>query len=89
MKFALGQSVSRLEDDALLRGAGRYADDFAPARAAYACFVRSPHAHARIRSISVAEAMRSPGVVAVLTGKDAAADGLGNIPCLIPVPGLK
>jgi carbon-monoxide dehydrogenase large subunit len=89
MKFALGQSVPRLEDDALLRGAGRYADDFAPARAAHACFVRSPHAHARIRGIDRAAATRLPGVIAILTGEDAAADGLGNIPCLIPVPGLK
>jgi aerobic carbon-monoxide dehydrogenase large subunit len=89
MKFALGQSLQRLEDDALLRGAGRYADDFVLARAAHVCFVRSPHAHARIKSISIAEATKAPGVVAVLTGKDAAADGLGNIPCLIPVPGLR
>ena len=89
MKFALGQSVSRLEDDALLRGAGRYADDFVLARAAHAAFVRSPHAHARIKSIALEEARRLPGVLAILTGKDVAADGLGNIPCLIPVPGLK
>jgi carbon-monoxide dehydrogenase large subunit len=89
MKFALGQSLQRLEDDKLLRGAGRYADDFAPARAAHACFVRSPHAHARIKRIALDAALKAPGVIAVLTGKDAAADGLGNIPCLIPVPGLK
>jgi carbon-monoxide dehydrogenase large subunit len=89
MKFALGQSLQRIEDDALLRGAGRYADDFALARAAHACFVRSPHAHAMIKSISITEAAKAPGVLAVLTGKDAAADGLGNIPCLVPVPGLK
>jgi carbon-monoxide dehydrogenase large subunit len=89
MKFALGQSLQRVEDDALLRGAGRYADDFAPARAAHVCFVRSPHAHAKIRRVAIDEARKAPGVIAVLTGKDAAADGLGNIPCLIPVPGLK
>ena len=89
MKFALGQSLQRLEDDALLRGAGRYADDFVLARSAHACFVRSPHAHAKIRSIAIAQAAKAPGVVAVLTGRDAAADGLGNIPCLIPLPGLK
>jgi carbon-monoxide dehydrogenase large subunit len=89
MKFALGQSIPRLEDDNLLRGAGRYTDDFALARAAHVIFVRSPHAHARINGISIQEAMKAPGVVAVLTGKDVAADGLGNIPCLIPVPGLK
>ena len=89
MKFALGQSLQRIEDDALLRGAGRYTDDFGLARAAHACFVRSPHAHAKIKSISIAGAMKAAGVLAVLTGKDAAADGLGGIPCLIPVPGLK
>jgi carbon-monoxide dehydrogenase large subunit len=89
MKFALGQSIQRLEDDNLLRGAGRYADDFTPARAAYVCFVRSPHAHARIRKVVTDQALKAPGVLMVLTGKDAAADGLGNIPCLIPVPGLK
>jgi aerobic carbon-monoxide dehydrogenase large subunit len=89
MKFALGQSISRLEDDALLRGAGRYADDFALARAAHAAFVRSPHAHARIKSVDTKAAAAMPGVVAILTGKDVAADGLGDIPCLIPVPGLK
>jgi aerobic carbon-monoxide dehydrogenase large subunit len=89
MKFALGQSLQRLEDDALLRGAGRYAEDFVLARAAHACFVRSPHAHAKTRGVSIAQAMKAPGVLAVLTGKDAAADGLGNIPCLIPVPGLR
>ena len=89
MKFALGQSIPRLEDDNLLRGAGRYTDDFALARAAHVIFVRSPHAHARIRSVDVSAASRLPGVISILTGKDAAADGLGNIPCLIPVPGLK
>jgi carbon-monoxide dehydrogenase large subunit len=89
MKFALGQSIQRLEDDALLRGAGRYTDDFRLARAAHACFVRSPHAHAKIRGVSADAARKAPGVLAVLTGADAAADGLGNVPCLIPVPGLK
>ena len=89
MKFALGQSIPRLEDDNLLRGAGRYTDDFALARAAHVVFVRSPHAHARIRRVDVSTASQLPGVIAILTGKDAAADGLGNIPCLIPVPGLK
>jgi len=89
MKFALGQSIPRLEDDNLLRGAGRYTDDFTLARAAHVVFVRSPHAHAKIKGVDASAASRMPGVIAVLTGKDAAADGLGNIPCLIPVPGLK
>ena len=89
MKFALGQSIQRLEDDPLLRGAGRYTDDFALAKAAHVIFVRSPHAHARLEKISVEEARKAPGVLAILTGRDVKADGLGNIPCLIPVPGLK
>src|SRR5688572_23220064 len=89
MKFALGQSVTRLEDDLLLRGGGRYTDDFSLARAAHVCFVRSPHAHARIKAISATAAANAPGVIAILTGKDVAADRLGNVPCLIPVEGLK
>src|SRR5687768_6034688 len=89
MKFALGQSIQRLEDDPLLRGAGRYTDDFALVKAAHVVFVRSPHAHARVEKIFTQEARKAPGVLAILTGKDVEADGLGNIPCLIPVPGLK
>ena len=89
MKFALGQSVTRLEDDLLLRGGGRYTDDFSLARAAHVCFVRSPHAHARIKAISATAAANAPGVIAIFTGKDVAADRLGNVPCLIPIEGLK
>src|SRR5687767_3050677 len=89
MKFALGQSVTRLEDDLLLRGGGRYTDDFSLARAAHVCFVRSPHAHARIKAISATAAANAPGVIAIFTGKDVAADRLGNVPCLVPVEGLK
>ena len=87
-QFAIGQGISRLEDDRLLRGAGRYADDLALAGAAHAVIVRSPHAHARIQRVSISDASEAPGVIAVLTGKDAAADGLGDIPCLIPVVNL-
>ena len=89
MKFALGQSVTRLEDDVLLRGGGRYTDDLSLARAAHVCFVRSPHAHARIKAISATAAANAPGVMAIFTGKDVAADRLGNVPCLIPIEGLK
>jgi carbon-monoxide dehydrogenase large subunit len=88
VKFALGQSIPRLEDDKLLRGAGRYTDDYALEGAAHAFIVRSPHAHARLRGIAIKDAARSPGVIAILTGKDAAADALGDIPCLIPVTNL-
>ena len=87
-KFALGQSVTRLEDDKLLKGAGRYTDDFPLAGALHAYVLRSPHAHARILKIDFSEAIKSPGVKAILTGKDVEADGLGDIPCLIPVVNL-
>jgi carbon-monoxide dehydrogenase large subunit len=79
-KFAMGQSVSRLEDPRLVQGLGRYSDDVNLPRQAYAVVVRSPHAHARIRSIDPAAALQAPGVLAVLTGADLAADGLGNLP---------
>jgi carbon-monoxide dehydrogenase large subunit len=79
-KFAVGQSVRRLEDPRLLRGLGRYSDDVSLARQAYAVVVRSPHAHARLRTIDSAAARNAPGVLAVLTGADLAADGLGPLP---------
>src|SRR5512145_2622671 len=79
-KFAIGQSVRRLEDPRLLQGLGRYSDDVSLARQAYAVVVRSPHAHAHVRTIDVAAARNAPGVLAVLTGADLAADGLGNLP---------
>jgi carbon-monoxide dehydrogenase large subunit len=76
----MGQSVRRVEDRRLLQGLGRYSDDVNLPRQAYAVVVRSPHAHARIRAIRTAEAQKAPGVLAVLTGADLAADGLGNLP---------
>jgi aerobic carbon-monoxide dehydrogenase large subunit len=79
-KFAMGQSVSRLEDPRLVQGLGRYSDDVNLPRQAYAVVLRSPHAHARIRGIDPAAALRAPGVLAVLTGADLAADGLGHLP---------
>ena len=79
-KFAIGQSVRRIEDPRLIQGLGRYADDVNLVRQAYAVVVRSPHAHARIRGIDTTAARTSPGVVAILTGADLAADKLGNLP---------
>src|SRR5262245_24246333 len=79
-KFAMGQSVSRVEDPRLVQGLGRYSDDVNLPRQTYAVVVRSPHAHARIARIDAAAALRSPGVLAVLTGADLAADGVGNLP---------
>jgi carbon-monoxide dehydrogenase large subunit len=84
-KFSLGQSITRVEDLTLVRGAGRYADDVRLANEAHAFFVRSPHAHAAIRRVDAAAARKAPGVLAVLTGADVKADGLGEIPCMIPV----
>ena len=72
----------------MLAGNGRYADDWDVPGAARAVFVRSPHANARIRSIDVAAALASPGVISVLTGADLAADALGDIPCVSIPPSV-
>src|ERR1043165_9473070 len=68
----------RVEDDALIRGRGRFVEDAPQPNQAYAVFVRSPHAHARIRTIEVAEARTAKGVVAVLTHKDVEVAGVGS-----------
>src|SRR5919201_1896376 len=80
-----GQPVRRVEDRRLLTGGGCYSDDFNLPGQVYACFVRSPHAHARIVRIDAADALKVPGVITVLTGADVAADGLKPIPHR-PVP---
>ncbi len=77
----IGASVRRVEDNRFLAGKGRYTDDINRVGQAYACFLRSPHAHAKINSVDTAAARSAPGVIAVLTGADVAADGLGGIPC--------
>src|SRR5712672_4150626 len=79
-EFALGQPVSRFEDPRLLRGGGRYVDDMGLPRMAFGHVLRSPHAHARIRSIDVTAAKVAPGVLAVLTGADWEASGWGDLP---------
>src|SRR6478735_9044333 len=76
----IGQPVIRKEDAALVTGQGRFSDDLDLVGQAYAVMVRSPHAHARIRAIDAAAALALPGVIAVLTGADAIADGLKPIP---------
>lgn len=81
----IGKSVPRREDPRLLTGHGRYAADFNLPGQAYGCLVRSPHAHAAIEKINLAEATAAPGVLGVLTGIDAANDGLRPIPHK-PVP---
>ncbi len=79
MAFGVGQPVTRKEDPRFLTGRGRYVADIDIARQTYAVFIHSHHAHANLKSIDVTAALAAPGVVAVLTGKDYAADGLGTI----------
>src|SRR5437764_2239864 len=79
-EFAVGQGVPRFEDPRLLRGGGRYLDDLALPRMAFAYVLRSPHAHAKIRAIDTAAAKSAPGVLLVLTGGDWAASGWGDLP---------
>jgi aerobic carbon-monoxide dehydrogenase large subunit len=73
----VGAWRGRVEDEALLRGRGRFADDVRHAGQTYACFVRSPHAFARVRTVDTGEARRAPGVLAVLTAADTV--GVGSI----------
>src|ERR1700722_2854989 len=84
MKYGVGQPVRRFEDSRLLTGRGRYQDDVTLPRQAYAVFVRSPHAHARIGAIKTEAALAAPGVVAVYTGVDYEADGLGMPKAMMP-----
>ena len=86
-KFGIGQPVRRKEDVRLLTGRGTYTDDIDKPGQAHAAILRSPHAHARIVSIDVTEALAAPGVLAVLTGQDADADGIGLLPVQVDVPG--
>src|SRR5262249_14354891 len=77
----------RIEDDYLLRGAGRFVADGAEPGQAYAVFVRSPHAFARIVSLDIEEAKRGKGVVAVLTARDMETAGVGNVGRHAPLTG--
>ena len=77
----IGVAVRRKEDVRFLTGRGTYTDDIARPGQTYAHILRSGQAHARIRSIDVSKAKAAPGVVAVFTGADMAADGVGGLPC--------
>ena len=77
----IGDRVLRKEDQRFLTGRGRYSDDIALRDTTYAVFVRSPRAHARIKSVDTKEAAAAPGVVAVLTGADLADDKIGGLIC--------
>src|SRR5207247_1766345 len=77
----IGARVPRKEDYRFLTGAGQYTDDVALAGQTYAAFVRSPHAHAVLRSIKTDKAKKAAGVVAIYTGADLAAGKVGGLPC--------
>ena len=84
MQFGVGQPVPRTEDPKFLMGQGQYVDDINLQDQLYGYVLRSPHAHADIKSIDTAAAEAAPGVQLVLTGKDVAADGIGAIHCHVP-----
>jgi carbon-monoxide dehydrogenase large subunit len=81
------QRPPRVEDDALVRGLGRFTDDPRLPNQAYCVFVRSPHAHARIRSVNTDAARKAKGVLAVLTAADMSAAGVGSVARHPPVTG--
>lgn len=83
--IGIGQSARRSEDLRLLRGEGRFVDDLVLPHQAHGAVLYSPHAHARIIRIDTARAARMAGVLLVLTGRDAKADGLGGIRTAVPV----
>ena len=80
-RFGIGASVLRKEDKRFLTGRGRFTDDIDRPGQVHAYFVRSPHAHAKIKGISADAARAMAGVVAVFTGQDMAADNIGSLPC--------
>src|SRR5438445_11201642 len=79
LNFGVGQSVLRKEDDALIRGNGRYTDDHAPQASMHALVLRSPHAHAKF-TIDASRARGLGGIAAILTADDV--KDLGDLPCL-------
>jgi carbon-monoxide dehydrogenase large subunit len=85
-QFGIGQPVRRKEDVRLLTGRGSYTDDIDLPGQAHMAVLRSPHAHARILSIDTSAAWTAPGVLLVLTGEDAATDGIGHFPVMMEVP---
>jgi len=82
-EFAIGQGVSRFEDPRLIQGRGSYTDDVKLPGMAHGIVLRSPHAHAQIKSIDTTAAKAAPGVLAVITAADVKANGYGDL----PVPG--
>ncbi len=77
----IGASVVRKEDRRFITGKGRYVDDIKVLGMTHAHFIRSPHAHAKVKSIDSSAAMKMPGVVGVLTGQQIVDDKIGNLIC--------
>jgi carbon-monoxide dehydrogenase large subunit len=77
----IGARALRKEDKRFITGKGRYTDDMVLPRMTYAAFVRSPHAHAKVKGIDASAALAMPGVEAVLTGEQLVGDGIGNLIC--------
>ncbi|WP_127600495.1 xanthine dehydrogenase family protein molybdopterin-binding subunit [Nitratireductor alexandrii] len=84
----IGAPVRRREDPRLLTGKGRFADNITMTRQLRGYVLRSPVAHAKIKRIDVSPALDVPGLVAILTGEDYAADGWGDIPCVSIPPNI-
>ena len=79
MTSLIGSRVERKEDKKFLTGKGRYTADINLAHQTYACFVRSPHARAKINKVDISKALRAPGVVKILTGDDLAKDSVNFV----------
>ncbi|HXN25377.1 MAG TPA: xanthine dehydrogenase family protein molybdopterin-binding subunit [Candidatus Dormibacteraeota bacterium] len=84
----VGRALKRKEDPRLIQGLGHYVDDLRMPEMHHAMFVRSPYAHARIRSVDVSKAQSAPGVVLALTGKDTKGV-IGAVPCAAVIPDMK
>lgn len=81
-RFGIGNKVERMEDNRFLRGEGTFLDDMPAKGQLHAGMLRSPHAHARIKSIDTNAAQAAPGVVAIFTGADLDADGVADLPTM-------
>ena len=76
----VGASVKRKEDNRFITGKGRFTDDIQLLNMTYVSIIRSPHAHAKIKSIDISAAKALAGVIDVFTGKDMADDGIASVP---------
>jgi len=89
MSGLVGKSIKRVEDPRFIQGKGKYVANLQIPGMLHAAIVRSPHAHANIKGIDASAALAMPGVVAIFTGQDLAADGVGGLPCGFNPPNIK